>query len=86
LPIPLSVDNVAAGAALGLAGYSPWLAPILFGVMTFLMSVAGHQLGRMAASVFSWIPKLNLDLVTGVCFVVIAVLMALGVTLPLSEG
>jgi hypothetical protein len=28
--------------------------------------------------------KLNLDLVTGVCFVVIAVLMALGVALPLS--
>ena len=84
LPIPLSVDNVAAGAALGLAGYSPWLAPVLFGVMTFLMSVAGHQLGRMAASIFSWIPKLNLDLVTGVCFVVVAVLMAFGVALPLS--
>jgi putative Mn2+ efflux pump MntP len=47
LPIPLSVDNVAAGAALGLAGFSPWLAPILFGTITFFMSVAGHQIGRM---------------------------------------
>ena len=84
LPIPLSADNVAAGTALGLAGYSPWLAPILFGVMTFLMSVAGHQIGRTAAHIFSFIPKLNLDLVTGVCFVAIAALMAFGVTLPLS--
>ena len=46
--------------------------------------VQPHQIGRAAAQVFSFIPKLNLDLVTGVCFVVIAVLMALGVTLPLS--
>ena len=84
LPIPLSIDNVAAGTALGLAGFSPWLAPVLFGCMTFVMSVAGHQIGRTAAHLFSFIPKLNLDLVTGVCFVVIAVLMALGVTLPLS--
>ena len=84
LPIPLSVDNVAAGTALGLAGYSPWLAPVLFGVMTFVMSVAGHQIGRTAAQLFSFIPKLDLDLVTGICFVVVAVLMALGVTLPLS--
>lgn len=86
LPVPLSVDNVAAGAALGLAGYSPWLAPVLFGVMTFVMSVAGHQIGRTAAHFFSFVPRLNLDLVTGICFTVVAVLMALGVTLPLSDG
>jgi hypothetical protein len=29
-------------------------------------------------------PTFRLDLVTGVCFVLIAVLMALGVTLPLA--
>ena len=29
LPLPLSIDNVAAGASLGLAGYSPWLASSL---------------------------------------------------------
>jgi hypothetical protein len=32
------LDNVAVGASLGLAGYSPWPAPVLFGVITFLMS------------------------------------------------
>ena len=86
LPIPLSVDNVAAGAALGLAGFSPWLAPVLFGCMTFVMSAAGHQIGRTVAHFISFIPKLNLDLVTGVCFALMAVLMAFGITLPLSYG
>ena len=50
LPVPLSVDNVAAGASLGIAGYSPWIAPILFGMTTFIMSIAGHQIGRGAAT------------------------------------
>lgn len=84
LPIPLSVDNVAAGAALGAAGYSPWLAPVLFGVMTFVMSVAGHQIGRTVAHFITFIPKINLDLVTGATFLLFAILLACGVTLPLS--
>jgi putative Mn2+ efflux pump MntP len=84
LPLPLSVDNVAAGTALGLAGYSPWLAPILFGLITFGVSVAGHQMGRTVAHFFDFIPRINTDLLTGICFAAIAVLMALGVTLPLS--
>jgi manganese efflux pump family protein len=82
LPLPLSVDNVAAGTALGLAGYSPWLAPILFGVITFLMSVAGHQIGRTVAHFIDFIPRVNTDLLTGIAFVAIALLMALGVSLP----
>ena len=84
LPIPLSVDNIAAGAALGVAGYSPWLAPVLFGFMTFVMSVAGHQIGRTVAHFIDFIPKINLDLVTGAMFALMALLMAFGVTLPLS--
>jgi manganese efflux pump family protein len=84
LPLPLSVDNVAAGTALGLAGFSPWLAPILFGVITFGMSVAGHQIGRTVAHFVDFIPRINNDLLTGIAFAVIAALMALGVTLPLS--
>ena len=86
LPIPLSVDNVAAGTALGLAGFSPWLAPVLFGVMTFVMSVAGHQIGRTVAHFIGFIAKINLDLVTGACFALMAILLAFGVTLPLSYG
>jgi putative Mn2+ efflux pump MntP len=86
LPIPLSVDNIAAGAALGIAGYTPWLAPVLFGFMTFMMSVAGHQVGRTVAHFVNFIPKINTDLLVGACFAIMAVLMAFGVTLPLSYG
>jgi manganese efflux pump family protein len=75
LPLPLSVDNVAAGASLGLAGYSPWLAPVLFGVITFVMSVAGHQIGRAAAH---FIPRIRTDLFTGIAFVAMAVLVVTG--------
>jgi putative Mn2+ efflux pump MntP len=76
LPIPLSVDNVAAGASLGLAGYSPWLAPALFGVVTFLMSVAGHQIGKTAAH---FIPRIRTDLLTGLAFIAMAALVVMGV-------
>lgn len=86
MPIPLSVDNVAAGTALGLAGFSPWLAPVLFGWMTFVMSVAGHQIGRTVAHFIDSIPKINTDLLTGACFALMAILMAFGVSLPLSYG
>ena len=86
LPVPLSVDNVAAGTALGLAGFSPWLAPILFGWMTFVMSVAGHQIGRTVAHFIDFIPRINTDLLTGACFTLMAILLAFGVALPLSYG
>jgi len=86
LPIPLSIDNVAAGTALGLAGFNPWLAPVLFAFMTFVMSVVGHQIGRTVAHFIDFIPKINTDLLTGACFTAMAVLMALGFTLPLSYG
>lgn len=79
LPLPLSVDNVAAGAALGIAGFSPWLAPVLFGVITFAMSVAGHQIGRTAAH---FIPRIRTDLLTGVAFVAMAVFLVIGINLP----
>jgi putative Mn2+ efflux pump MntP len=76
LPIPLSVDNVAAGASLGLLGYSPWIAPLLFGTVTFVMSVAGHQIGRTAAH---FIPRIRTDLLTGLAFVAMAALLVMGV-------
>ncbi len=79
LPVPLSVDNVAAGASLGLLGYSPWLAPVLFGTITFVMSVVGHQIGRTAAH---FIPRIRTDLLTGVAFVAMAVFLVVGINLP----
>ena len=79
LPLPLSVDNVAAGASLGLLGYSPWIAPVLFGTITFVMSVAGHQIGRTAAH---FIPRIRTDLLTGIAFVMMAACLMLGINLP----
>jgi putative Mn2+ efflux pump MntP len=79
LPLPLSVDNVAAGASLGLLGFSPWLAPPLFGLMTFVMSVAGHQIGRTAAH---FVPRIRTDLLTGIAFVAMAVFLVVGINLP----
>ncbi len=75
LPLPLSIDNIAAGASLGLAGYSPWLAPPLFGTVTLVMSIAGHQIGRTAAH---FMPRIRTDLLTGIAFVVMAALVAAG--------
>ena len=75
LPLPLSIDNVAAGASLGLLGYSPWLAPLVFGLITFAMSVAGHQIGRTAAH---FIPRIRTDLLTGIAFVAMAAFVGRG--------
>lgn len=79
LPLPLSVDNVAAGASLGLLGFSPWLAPPLFGVITFLVSIVGHQIGRTAAH---FVPRIRTDLLTGLAFVTMAVFLMVGISLP----
>jgi putative Mn2+ efflux pump MntP len=74
LPVPLSVDNVVAGTSLGLLGFSPWLAPPVFGVITALMTVVGLQLGRVLARFI----KIRSDLVTGVALVVMAILVEQG--------
>jgi manganese efflux pump family protein len=79
LPLPLSVDNVAAGASLGLLGFSPWLAPPVFGMITFVMSVAGHQIGRTAAH---FVPRIRTDLLTGIAFVAMAVFLVIGISMP----
>ncbi len=75
LPLPLSLDNIVAGTSLGLLGYSPWIAPPLFGTITFLMSIVGLQLGRAAARLI----RIRSDLVTGVALVVMAILVQRGV-------
>jgi putative Ca2+/H+ antiporter (TMEM165/GDT1 family) len=44
-------------------------------VTTFVMSVAGHQIGRAAAQ---FIPGIRTDLLTGIAFVAMAALVASG--------
>jgi putative Mn2+ efflux pump MntP len=74
LPLPLSVDNVVAGTSLGLLGYSPWVAPPLFGAITVLMTFVGLQLGRAAAHFIN----IRSDLLTGVTLIIMAVVLGLG--------
>jgi putative Mn2+ efflux pump MntP len=77
LPLPLSVDNIVAGTSLGLQGFSPWLAPPLFGVITAVMTFVGLGVGRLAAGFI----RVRSDLLTGVGLVVIAILQLLGLDL-----
>jgi manganese efflux pump family protein len=75
LPLPLSIDNVVAGTSLGLLGYSPWLAPPLFGVTTAVMTLVGLEIGRAAAQYI----RIRSDLVTGLALIVMAILLGTGV-------
>jgi manganese efflux pump family protein len=74
LPLPLSVDNVVAGASLGLIGFSPWLAPPVFGAITALMTFAGLLIGKAAARYI----RIRSDLVTGVALIVMAIAVPFG--------
>jgi putative Mn2+ efflux pump MntP len=71
LLVPLSADNVLAGASLGLLGVSPWLAPPVFGICTAVMALIGLQLGRIAAHLV----RIRPDLLTGVSLVVMAAVL-----------
>ena len=71
LLVPLSADNVVAGTSLGLLGFSPWLAPPVFGVITAVMALVGLQIGRAVAHVIPIRP----DLVSGVALVVMATVL-----------
>ena len=77
LPVPLSLDNLIAGTGLGLAGLSPLVPAILFGAITFLMTLVGLQLGRVLSR---FIPiRLRWDLVVGVALIIEALVLGLGV-------
>jgi putative Mn2+ efflux pump MntP len=71
LLVPLSADNVVAGASLGLLGVSPWLAPPVFGITTALMALIGLQLGRATASLM----RIRSDLLTGASLVLMSVVL-----------
>jgi putative Mn2+ efflux pump MntP len=75
LPLPLSIDNVVAGTSLGLLGFSPWIAPALFGSVTAVMTFIGLELGRAAAR---FVP-LRAELLTGVALIAMAGFLALGI-------
>jgi putative Mn2+ efflux pump MntP len=73
IPFTLSLDNLFAGASLGLLGLAPWLSAGVFGVMTAVMSLVGLQLGQAAARLV----RIRSDLVGGVTLIIAAVALPL---------
>ena len=56
---------------MGLLGVTPWLAPVVFGLSTFVMALVGFQVGRVAAHVI----RIRPDLLTGAALVVMAAVL-----------
>ena len=76
LPVPLSLDNLVAGAGLGLVGISPFVPALIFGAITAVMTVAGLQLGRGIARI---IPiRIRWDYVVGTVLIIEAIVFGLG--------
>lgn len=73
IPLSLSLDNLFAGASLGLLGFSPVLLAAMFGAITALMSFVGLYLGRAVARVV----HIRADLLGGTALVIMAVMLAL---------
>lgn len=73
IPLTLSLDNLFAGASLGLLGLSPWFSAAVFGVMTAVLSFVGLQFGRAVARLI----RIRADLVSGVTLIMAAVALPL---------
>lgn len=73
IPLSLSLDNLLAGASLGLLGLSPWVSAAVFGGMTVVLSLAGLLVGRTAARLI----RIRSDLVSGVSLIIAAVALPL---------
>src|SRR5689334_2045698 len=73
IPLTLSLDNLFAGASLGILGFSPWFSATVFGLVTAVMSLVGLQLGRAAARLI----RIRPDLLSGVTLMIAAVALPL---------
>ncbi|MFD5493021.1 manganese efflux pump MntP [Streptomyces sp. GDS52] len=73
IPLTLSLDNLFAGASLGLLGLSPWFSATVFGAMTAVMSLVGLRLGRAAARLI----RIRSDLLSGITLIIAAVALPL---------
>ncbi|WP_101948954.1 manganese efflux pump [Mycobacterium sp. 3519A] len=71
MPLPLSLDNLFAGASLGVVGATPWLVAVVCGSATLIMSGVGFTLGRLAASKV----RIRTDLFGGVVLMGLSILM-----------
>ena len=73
LPLTLSLDNLIAGASLGLVGFHLLPSVLVIGGMSALMSIVGLRLGRLAVNYLN----VKAELVGGIALVCIALVLAL---------
>jgi putative Mn2+ efflux pump MntP len=73
IPLALSLDNLLAGASLGILGLSPWLSAAVFGLMTAALSLVGLQFGRAVARLI----RIRSDLLSGGALIIAAVALPL---------
>jgi putative Mn2+ efflux pump MntP len=73
LPLSLSLDNLIAGASLGMVGFPLLLSVAVIGAMSALMSFAGLRLGSVAVNFL----RINTELVGGVALVFVALALAI---------
>ncbi|MBK1787187.1 manganese efflux pump MntP [Prauserella cavernicola] len=73
IPLTLSLDNLLAGASLGILGLSPWFSAAVFGVMTAVLSLGGLLIGRAAARLI----RIRSDLLSGVTLIIAAAALPL---------
>ena len=72
IPLSLGLDNLIAGASLGLVGFPALLSVTVIGLMSALMALAGLRLGGLAAN---HLPA-NAKLLGGTALVLIALTLA----------
>jgi putative Mn2+ efflux pump MntP len=73
MPLPLSIDNLFAGAGLGVMGYSAVTVALVAGSATVVMSLVGLTLGKLAATKV----PIRTDLFGGVVIMAMACVMVL---------
>lgn len=73
IPLSLSLDNLVAGASLGLIGFPVALSAVVIGAMSGLMSLAGLSLGSAAVR---YLP-VRAEMLGGVALICIALALAL---------
>lgn len=73
IPLSLSLDNLLAGASLGMLGLSPWFSAAVFGVITAVLSLVGLQVGRAAVRLI----RIRSDLLSGITLIIAAVALPL---------
>jgi putative Mn2+ efflux pump MntP len=73
LPLSLSLDNLVAGASLGVIGFPALLSVAVIGATSGLMSLAGLRVGGAAVNFL----KIKSELLGGVALIFIALALAL---------